>query len=234
MNTTHFDSELDEIPHFTLYPTLKPWVGHHYCSAPVKLLILGESHYLKSDSTYHHDSQDWYGGVDVSHYEDLGWMNTRTIIQNGIKTQWESRSKTIYRNIASALSGALEAPDTPFMSVTFMNYFQRPAEKTGDSISVSSLDTLKSAETVRAVAKVVSPDAVIFCSTLAWKSAKSTTLLDDLRSDGVMVRASNHPASAWWNRPSKRLKRRTGKTAFIEAVLAAVACKKKAISAGDD
>lgn len=213
-----FDVEFSCIHHFSLYPKLMPWVGPGYRSAPAKILILGESHYLEPTSTYHHNPQDWYAGVDLTRVPDQGWTNTRGIIRNGINNHWKSASKTIYRNIASALEARGFVSENPFMSIAFMNYFQRPAEQTGESIRVSPLDLASSATIVGAVVKVVRPDLVVFCSSLAWKAAKKTTLLDDMRGQGLLVRASSHPSSPWWNRPSKRLKGRSGKEAFVAAV----------------
>ncbi|MGV8919792.1 MAG: hypothetical protein ACOH2R_18645 [Pseudomonas sp.] len=218
MISTFFDNELECIPHFAHYPKLKPWVGLGYRSALAKILILGESHYLARTSTYHHNPQDWYAGVELAGVPDQGWTNTRGIIQNGINNHWKGASKTIYRNIASALEAGGVMSENPFMSIAFMNYFQRPAEQTGESIIVCPQDLAISAETVGAVVKVIRPDLVVFCSSLAWKSAKKTSLLEDMRGEGLRVRASSHPSSAWWNRPSKRLKGRSGKEAFIAAV----------------
>lgn len=113
--------------------------------------------------------------------------------------------------------------ENSFISVAFMNYFQRPAEQTGDSISVSPLDIEHSAATVGEVVRIVRPDLVVFCSSLAWKAAKRTTLLDDMRGQGLLVKASSHPSCAWWNRPSKRLKGRSGKAAFMAAVAEVIA-----------
>ncbi|MEB0041486.1 MULTISPECIES: hypothetical protein [unclassified Pseudomonas] len=218
MQDYSFDTKLKCIPHFTLYPNLKPWVGSGYRSAPAKILVLGESHYLEPNSTYHHNPQSWYSGIDLTDVVDQGWINTRGIIHNGIGNHWKGASKTIYRNIASALEVGGVMPENSFMSIAFMNYFQRPAEQAGESIWVSPLDLASSAATVGAVVRVIKPDLVVFCSSLAWKSAKKTTLLDEIRGQGLQVRASSHPSSAWWNRPSKRLKGRTGKEAFMAAV----------------
>ncbi|TRX73010.1 hypothetical protein [Pseudomonas mangiferae] len=62
------------------------------------------------------------------------------------------------------------------------------------------------------------PQLVVFCSALSWRVAKRSGLLNALRATGVAVRAAAHPASAWWHKPSRRLKDRSGRESFLAAL----------------
>jgi hypothetical protein len=135
MLDTYFDSQLLRAEHLGLYPNFLPWVGMGYREAVLKILLLGESHYLPSGVSYHHDADAWYSGIQIASAEDLKWMTTRSIIQNGLYNEWKGPSKTIYRNLSSALKATGFSPEEPpFVSLAYMNFFQRPAETTGDSI----------------------------------------------------------------------------------------------------
>ena len=118
--------------------------------------------------------------VKVSDKKDWGWINTRNIISNGINTKWKSKSKTIYRNIEQALFETdiyKNEQLTAFSDIAFINYFQRPAQKTGKSIKVSKLDSEVSKKVVSQVINTISPDIVIFTSSLAWRHAKRSNLI---------------------------------------------------------
>lgn len=62
MLDTYFDSQLAGAAHFALYPSLLPWVGMGYRKAELKILLLGESHYLPKGVSYHHNVDAWYSG----------------------------------------------------------------------------------------------------------------------------------------------------------------------------
>jgi hypothetical protein len=98
-----FDNQLSKILHYQKYPEMMPWVGCYYVNENLKILLIGESHYLKNESNYHHDPIGWYEGVSLEDKDDRGWVITRSIILNGINSKWKSRSKSIYRNTEKAL-----------------------------------------------------------------------------------------------------------------------------------
>lgn len=216
---TYFDPELASSSHFTLYPNLLPWVGAGYRRAELKILLLGESHYLPQGVTYHHDAHAWYSGLEIPSAEDLKWMTTRSIIRNGLKREWKGPSKTIYRNLSTALKMVGFAPDAaPFENLAYMNFFQRPAEKTGDSIKVKEIDRQVSAATVAHVVSCLRPNLVVFCSSLAWRACNEERLLPRLKSNGCVVGTTPHPASAWWNRQSLTRGGKSGRQVFCDLV----------------
>lgn len=217
MVDTHFDPQLMGIPHFALHPNYLPWVGPSYRNAELKILLLGESHYLPEGVSYHHDADAWYSGMRVTE-SDLKWITTRSVIRNGLRTKWKGRSKTIFRNLSAALrlSGFSQEED-PFASVAFMNFFQRPAEVTGESIQVKEIDRQISSATVASVVSCLQPDLVFFCSALASKN-RTDGLIQALKSSGCDVGYTCHPAIAWWNRPSRKRNGLTGSEVFCDAV----------------
>lgn len=219
MLDTYFDSQFARAEHLSLYSNFLPWVGIGYRKAKLKILLLGESHYLPNGVTYHHDADAWYSGIQITSAEDLKWMATRSIIRNGLHSDWKGRSKTIYRNLSSALVAEnFSVEDAPFTSLAYMNFFQRPAEKTGDSIRVKDVDRRISAATVAHVSSCLQPNLVVFCSALAWRAAIEEGLLLTLKSQGCGVGSIPHPASAWWNRKSLIRGGRSGRQVFCDLV----------------
>lgn len=83
--------------------------------------------------------------------------------------------------------------------LAFMNYFQRPAEKTGDSIAVSNLDQDFSRLVVSDVIETLEPHLVVFCSSKAGYYGKSV-----VDSHGLKSVCAPHPSSQWWNRKAKK------------------------------
>ncbi|WP_028304595.1 hypothetical protein [Oceanospirillum maris] len=223
--SNEFDEALDSVVHYQKYPEMKPWIGCDYATSTIKILVIGESHYLDVGSTYHHDPQEWYGGVIVSDKKDSGWIKTRNIISNGIESKWKSKSKTIYRNIEKALlesSANLSEQKSAFNTIAFLNYFQRPAEQTGKSIKVSKLDSEVSKSVVGQVVKVISPEIIIFTSSLAWDHAKRSNLIKEFDKQSIKYTRTPHPGMPWWNRVSKAYGNRTGKQHFVHFVNAAL------------
>jgi hypothetical protein len=200
---------------------MMPWVGKKHPRSELKLLIVGESHYLDKDSSYHHDIESWYKGINVTGKPDTGWFNTRGIISNGINTNWKSRSKAIYKNIEKALreSKMLVSDDeSVFVDLAFMNFFQRPAEVTGKSINVSEIDSLVSDEVFKSVIEIISPHIIIFTSSLAFRSAKKGMLLKHLKDIDISYARTPHSGMPWWNREAKAYGNKTGKNHFVDFI----------------
>lgn len=216
-----YDSKLDLIAHYKIYPEMKVWVGCNYPVADKKLLIIGESHYLEINSRYHLDPQVWYAGVLSFGKEDWGWIKTRNIISNGISNNWKEKSKNIYRNIEKALFESQifqEKPVSAFTEICFMNYFQRPAEITGKSINVSSIDSKISSIVLQGVVDAIEPNIIIFTSSLAWRHAQQSGIIAYLKTKNIAVSRSPHPGMPWWNKVSKKYGNLTGKHHFIKFI----------------
>ena len=216
-SSTEYDEQFKNIGHFQLYPELFPWIGQSFGEQLQRVLVLGESHYLKPASDYHHDAVAWYSGIDIQQRCDRGWINTRGIIANGLRNKWRGKSKTIYRNIeAAAVDAGIGAitPVSPFHCIAFMNYFQRPAQVSGKSIVVSSLDKTHSTRVLHSVLETLNPQIVVFCSVLAWEAAQESVQ----GHRNIRFAFTPHPATSWWHVPMRKYDDKSGRQIFIETV----------------
>ncbi len=217
-SSTYFDEKLMKIEHYRKYSEMLPWIGYDYKNQKIKVLTVGESHYLSKTSTYHHDPISWYAGILMSNKPDKAGIHTRKVIFSGILTQWKKKSKVIFKNTESALLSSNLfpiKPDSAYDNIAFMNFFQRPAEKSGKSIKVKDLDLTISSQVFTEVVNIIKPDVVIFTSVLAYKYAKNCAALDYLSTNEITFTKCPHPATSWWNRKSKMYGNETGKNHFI-------------------
>jgi hypothetical protein len=220
--TLEFDVELSAIPHYRFYPEMMVAVGVSFPAAPVRLLIVGESHYLDAPEDSNRPDV-WYRSRQLVHAASARYLHTRGIVDNAINGRSPSRSKAIYHALGSALAQCGMTPPgarSALQAVAFMNYFQRPAEVSGRSVRVHPNDVVEAAHTITAVAKALQPDLIVFASRLGWKHAQAE-LAPALRGMGIEVAGVPHPATSWWNRPSRPNQGRTGRQAFMAAVGAA-------------
>ncbi|MYM85303.1 hypothetical protein GTP44_25615 [Duganella sp. FT50W] len=162
---SNYDDHLCAIEHYQRYQMMKPWIGSDYSSQQLKLLVLGESHYVNKHARFHHDEVAWYNGVEVPQKFQRG-ISTRLVLGQSLAERWKRKSSVIYRNIETALmeSGVLTADGTsPIHAIAYMNYFQRPAQSSGQSLKHGPLDRLHSAAVVDAVVDILLPDLIVVC-----------------------------------------------------------------------
>jgi len=220
-----YDQMLDKVNHYIKYPQLKPYIGENYSNTRLKLLVVGESHYLSKKTNYHHDPVEWYKGIDISDDMDDAGIKTRNIIIKWMNNECKRKSRVIYRNIEKALFDSdffKGKPDNAFSEIAFMNFFQRPAEINGKSIIVSDIDLTESNKIFSEVVNIIQPDSVIFTSSLAYKAAKKGGTLNQLKARNITFTRTPHPGTSWWNRISKAYSNKTGKLHFIEFINAQV------------
>lgn len=225
MFSSPYDAQLASIRHYQHYPMLYPWIGEQYQRQAVKILIVGESHYLK-DGTSHHDEQAWYAGISTNAIPGIGWANTRKVVGNGVNERWlaHGKAKVMYRHIEDVLreaEGEREDQTSPFHRIAYMNYFQRPAEKLGKSITIKPRDRICSAAVLNAVIGIIEPKLVVFCSVLAWKTAKGDGVFKLPDNPTVRFAVVAHPTTSWWNRPMAKYNGKRGRDMLLEAVKSA-------------
>lgn len=219
--TLAFDSRLGGIAHYARYPEMMVAVGDLYGTAPVPVLVLGESHYLDTAEVSNHPDH-WYERRQLVHAASAANIHTRQIFDNAINGRKRRKSKAIFHALASALGAsgiAMPGARSPLQSIAYMNYFQRPAEVSGESLVVHSRDVAEASDVVANVVSILQPKLVVFASRLAWRHAKGD-LAERLVSMGIDVLNVPHPATSWWNRPSRPMGDMSGRQRFIKAVLA--------------
>lgn len=216
--TSRFDHLLKDIPHYVLYPEMMAAVGAHYGERPVKLLVLGESHYCDVPEPGN-TPEAWYERRDLQGAKAARNMSTRGVFNNAILGKNPSKSKAIFHALANALDECgcrVPEASSALQSIAYMNFFQRPAERTGKSIRVDKRDVVEANRVLSGVAAVLKPDVVVFASRLAARFGKEG--IAGLHGSGIRTAVVPHPASAWWNRPSGPMGGQTGRDRFIEAV----------------
>lgn len=202
---------------YNIHPELTPFIGKLYPKAPLKVLFLGESHYLPA--AYNHKvGQEWYERSTASYSftaEALAWLNTAAIIRHDvIESSYKNPAHNIYRNIGKVYGEVFAKGDYPqaLEYIAFGNYFLRPAEVCGESIIINSWDEeVRSFQQLAALEKQLQPALIVFVSKKAYESFVRVA-----QAQGAAVLLSKaksvpHPNSAWWNRAIAQYEGRTGK-----------------------
>jgi len=202
----------------SLHPELTPFIGKLYPQAPLKVLFLGESHYLPA--AYNHKvGQEWYERSTASYgfsAEALAWLNTAAIIRHDvIESSYKNPAHNIYRNIGKVYGEVFAKGDYPqtLEYIAFGNYFLRPAEVCGESIIIINGwdEEVRSFQQLAALEKQLQPALIVFVSKKAYESFVRVA-----QAQGATVLLSKaksvpHPNSAWWNRAIAQYEGRTGK-----------------------
>lgn len=220
--TLEFDDRLSTIAHYSRYPEMMVAVGDLYQNAPLRILVLGESHYVDQAEASNHPDL-WYEGRNIACVTTIPYIYTRKVFDNAINGRKKSKSKAIFHSLGNAL-GASGIVGTslcsPLQSIAYMNYFQRPAEENGKSLRVHPRDVIEATSVVSDVVSILKPQMVVFASRLAWKHAKAG-LAHQLQQAGIHTLDVPHPATSWWNRPSRPMKGQTGRQRLVSAILMA-------------
>lgn len=229
MNTS-YDNELKRIEFYDRYhPEYLPYVGDNYDKS--KVLLLGESNYidesnplLSADVLRLIDSSLWYTTASEKLPKNgcIDWCHNRNIIndtlekkKNGQKT---SPAHNMYINPAKAFIEVFPQIANPWDAFSYfasMNYFQKPATKTGRSIKPKLEDEQFAAANLCHVVSVLKPETIIFLSKKAlW--AFEANEPEELKK--LYIEACAHPTCAWWNRKNGEYGREAFKKIILERV----------------
>lgn len=224
-----FEESFKEHSHYSKHQQMIPWVGYNY--KKIKVLIIGESHYLPEKSSIHLDSEKWY----ASSYSDLSideksWTNTAGIISYRIESAKTPKGHTIYLNLEQAIHELGFYPQSNvFEYLSFYNFFQRPAIYK-QSLDFDNTDVQISIEVFKHVLQILEPKVICFVSKKPWEVCKKSEVVIWNGEINRYVTFDNitpvdyfpHPASQWWNRQSDQYQlfndgiKRTGKQKFID------------------
>lgn len=198
--TDKFDGDFAKIAIYQRYLQLMPFVGVNY--SLYKLLIIAESHYLPDNCDPAVVFHNWYNSSSLSlANEPYIWTNTSLLTNNN----WiDGDVLNIYRNPAFAVAEAcgqtnlsgIEKLDYFLKGITYMNFFQRPAEKQGKSINETKQDVDTANQTLKEVIKVIKPEYICFLSAKAWY------YFDKSLFDPSRTSFTAHPTCRWWNKAS--------------------------------
>lgn len=202
---------------YNLHPELSPFIGKLYPKAPLKVLFLGESHYLPA--VYNHKvGQEWYERSTASYgfsAEALAWLNTAAIIRHDvIESSYKNPAHSIYRNIGKVYGEVFAKGDysQALEYIAFGNYFLRPAEVCGESIIINSWDEeVRSFQQLAALEKQLQPTLIVFVSKKAYESFVRVAQAQGATALLSKAKSVPHPNSAWWNRAIAQYEGRTGK-----------------------
>ncbi|MBC6995221.1 hypothetical protein QWY85_12425 [Neolewinella lacunae] len=199
-----FDDLLQTLPHYQLYPQMLPFIGSHYRRMNKRVLVIGESHYLRKESEQKSESGAWYDGTAAAMLddEDRNWIHTRGTAGSGEKQRYASKAFGIYRNVEFAIRDLLVDKDLPtdnyLRYVAYYNYFQRPA-KTGDSLEVTDLDKKTAYHHLLALGDILEVTHFAFVSKLAYYAFWKSHGKDEFFTRNIFGTA--HPSTSWWNTP---------------------------------
>ena len=125
--TKTIDTELDKVEHYKNFPIMKPFIGENYLIAKKKILVIAESHFFAEKSNINTGPTKWYSSslkeLHISKYDSI---NTQKIV--------ETSSHSVFRELENVLSQSMEKYKSRALNnIAFMNAFQRPANKAGQS-----------------------------------------------------------------------------------------------------
>jgi hypothetical protein len=202
-----------------------PFVGSLYKRMNNRVLIIGESHYLSSNSIISGNKDrrvtQWYNGrVEDLSTEEQAWINTRLTAGGDSKP----KGHAIYRQLKHALRELLGEDavfeDNPFRAIAFYNYFQRPAQ-TGESLVLTEQDKNVACKHLLELVNILGVTHLAFVSKLAFNCFWRRVELEKIEVPDYFGTA--HPGCSWWNREHRHwygddMERMTSREWFLKQV----------------
>lgn len=200
------DLLVSKLPHLKMHKNYLPHIGKNFEKASQRIMIVAESHYISSEFNDLINVENWYKEPE-SIYETIGdikgWFDTRGVLANYLYNRKSKGGLSIFYNLEKAFRNVFEDSDL-FNECVYINYYQRPSEREGDSIKVNPYDSKIALENILILIDVLKLDKVIFVSSKAYNDFKSKTTKDE-RESLPYIGAVPHPsASSWWNRKSTK------------------------------
>lgn len=212
------EQKLEKLKIYKQYPILKPFIGKNFEKANSQVLFVGESHYLPKEFI---PGMEWYKNFLKDYdftQDDKDYLNTRQIIERDVINSGHSyKSHSMYRNYGNVFGNVFELGDynKALEHTAFYNYFLRPAETPGGSISPSWEEKLYAFEHLLNLYSVLNPDKIIFLSSKARQGFHQVFHSGEIgnipsKFDSIIYETV-HPTCSWWNRSMKKYNGRTGK-----------------------
>jgi hypothetical protein len=228
LHTTKYDDLLKlRLRHLSNYPQMIPFIGANWDDMKMKILLIGESHFIPGEelndiagSTHLHD---WYNSNSETFYEELAnYLNTRREVNRADKKKefGHVSSLQIHYSLKEAVKNELvelKDMDYIFPFLSYYNYFQRPAFIEGASILNNLQDDQIAYFTLKAIVDIIHPSKIIFCSKKAWNAYSGQLKSEDKSSvfKNILIDYVPHPATAHWNMARKSYGNLSGFEKFI-------------------
>lgn len=213
MPISSYDSTLLSLPFYNSHPYMLPFVGGDYDSPKhKKLLLIGESHYMPSGSSVHHNVNTWYYGAPKLSDDERDWCNTR-----GTR---EGKSGRFGKEIDRCLNLVLPSGGNGWHQVAFLNYFLRPADyQEGENekgIEIlwqtsggKEIDCEFAIKNLIQVLEILKPDLFVLLSSNVKSCAEGEdypkyfqgNLWNWTEKRNIEYCYTAHPSCSWWNRP---------------------------------
>lgn len=218
---------INRLNHLKEHPNYLPHIGKNFEQTSQRLIIVGESHYIAKEydgivtaDSWHNEPEKIYSAIG----EFSRWFNTRGVLEGYFYNKSKGKvfgGLTIFLNLEKAYKTVFKEIDL-FDECVYINYFQRPAEKQGDSIKIHPKDSKIALENLLTLIDILKLDKIIFVSSKAHIDFIANTTKEQ-RDKLPYVGAVPHPsASSWWNRASKKYGINgdsvTGKAKFIRII----------------
>lgn len=199
-----YDEQLKSLlPHLQAHPCYFPHIGKNYEASKTRLIIVAESHYLHKKFDHKFSAEEWYSKPDYIYSlidKFKSSITTRAVLEDYLTAPKLIKPYTIFRNLENAY-GKQFKKNRLFEECIYINYFQRPSQKHGDSINIHPLDSQISLNNLLALNTILQPNKIIFVSNLAF-SNYANTVTKTQKETLPFVFCVPHPASAWWNKTS--------------------------------
>lgn len=195
--------------HLQKHPNYLPHIGKNFEQSNQRILIVAESHFVHDKFNNLMTADNWYNNPEKI-YSTLGnccnWFKTRSVVETYFEQKKHNKiepSLTIFSNLEKAYRTVFKDACL-FEECVYINYFQRPAEKKGDSIVIDQRDSKIALQNLLVLIDILKLDKVIFVSSKAYKDFISHTTKEQ-RKELPFVGSVPHPsASSWWNRKSTK------------------------------
>ena len=160
------------------YPEMSPYVGNQYSLAQehnCALLVIGESHYLPSDSTVHKDCAIWYTSDHTKlNQEERDWISTSDIICDQLPENFSNKAHWIWRSGYQKINQwgpKFDDYRMLFPYTVFFNFYLRPANQ-GNTFKelCEPQDNFVANANFQYMVEQYQPNGIVFLSRLAFES----------------------------------------------------------------
>ena len=139
-----------------------PYIGENYSTT--KTLLIAESFYLPNECILNKNSEVWYKSTEneLNDFEKQ-WINCRGLVE----CNWQSKGHFLFKEIDRTLRTNIKGG---FEKIAFMNAFQRPACKEGESFKYDceNIDVEIAYKTINKVQQILQPEKIIFVTKYGW------------------------------------------------------------------